>query len=311
MVYDIAWSYQGCATNTAMGFGWRNTGYWGVFNNTIEAMRFTWPGGAKPVPYPGYTGTKGFMAAFEDGALFGGEGNSAATNRQFEMSPTQPSNNAHQQGDFTINTTSFPGRAMGWSQTSIFTTTLTAAVTQGSSTSVTVAQCPLADPPTSPPTPIYASPGGGALPVQIANYSTTVSCSNPGGAGTLTFTGAAFASAASGATINLLVTVPVGLVPSSYPAVVTTGACVGSSLTGGLLVGGAVTGTFVAPACAGTNVIISSLPPATNSYDCHLTDRTTPADLLNQTAGGNSQTAVTIKATTAASDVVGFTCNPH
>jgi hypothetical protein len=86
-------------------------------------------------------------------------------------------------------------------------------------------------------------------------------------------------------------TVPVG----------TLGTCVASSF-----VGGAVAGKFSAAVCAGGTIVLSSLPAVPNGYTCNAQDQTTPADTLKQTA--NTATSATFLATTAAADVVVFSC---
>ncbi len=90
-------------------------------------------------------------------------------------------------------------------------------------------------------------------------------------------------------------------ISASTSPVLTTGSCSGSSAAGG-----ASAGTFVAAACTGGTYILSSMPTAPTGYACIAQDRTTPANLLQQTA--SSTTSATFTATTLISDVVGFQC---
>lgn len=84
----------------------------------------------------------------------------------------------------------------------------------------------------------------------------------------------------------------------------TTGTCSGSGA-----VGGSTAGTFVAAACAAGTFIISGLPTAPTGWNCFATDRTTTTDTLIETAA--TVTSATLKATTAASDVVQFACTAY
>ena len=77
----------------------------------------------------------------------------------------------------------------------------------------------------------------------------------------------------------------------------TAGSCSGSSWTGG-----ATAGTFMASACPAGTFILSGLPPAPHGYHCVANNQTTTANTLVQSA--NSATSCTLKATTAASDVI-------
>jgi hypothetical protein len=117
---------------------------------------------------------------------------------------------------------------------------------------------------------------------------------------------------AAGSTDNLqfVAELPSAVIGSAFAAVVTTGACSGSSLVGGIgLGGGTVSGTFVGATCSASNYIISSLPLAPHGWNCTAIDRTTPADVLSQSPStGNSTSAAQLNGTTAASDVIGFTC---
>ena len=259
--------------------------------------------------YTGYTGRLTDAVIHLYGVITGSveDQNTAQWDaRMITTGPAKPTGSWHQQGDFQTNTLGVPGSAAAWSNASIAQAALSANVVSGTTTSVAISPCPAVAPPVG--TPIYDIRVAGFLPVLLGLYS---NCSNPGGAGTLTFTGAAQNNGTAGDTIKFFAEEPVGLIGSTYPVIVTTGPCVGSSLTGGLLYGGSVSGTFVAPLCSASNFIISSFPTAPNGWNCLATDRTTPADLLTQAVTGNSTTAAKLNATTAASDIIGFTCNPY
>lgn len=81
----------------------------------------------------------------------------------------------------------------------------------------------------------------------------------------------------------------------------TTGTCAASSFAGG-----GQAGTFSVVSCVGGTVILTGMPSALTGYSCSAWDRTTVTDTIQQTA--TSQTSVTFKATTAASDSVQFAC---
>jgi hypothetical protein len=95
------------------------------------------------------------------------------------------------------------------------------------------------------------------------------------------------------------------LVSRGTKPVLNTGACVGSSG-----VGGAIAGTLqTTSACAGTTLILSSLPTAPTGYSCSMQDRTTTADLTVQQS--TTTTSATFKATTAANDILQFQCQAY
>ncbi len=301
-LYDISLSYSNGATNTTMGIGWNWRGYWDVLNNTQHAMRYIYPGGANAqTPYTGYAGTSAFMIGIDNGLVLGGEGDDSRSWRQLSMAPVIPTNALHLQGDYSINTAPVPGSNSAWINESLFQTTTTAPVAV-SDTTIAVTACPTAAIPGS--TRVMDAPPASAVPVMLGTYT---SCT----ANVMTISASAKA-VASGDTIKITAWAPTGgLVGSLYPAVITGGACSGSSLVGGLLNGSVVAGTFVGATCTSSNYIINSLPVAAHGWNCSMIDRTTPADILTQSPStGNSTTAAQINGTTVASDVIGFTCAP-
>lgn len=92
-----------------------------------------------------------------------------------------------------------------------------------------------------------------------------------------------------------------GIAMGGTSPTLTSGSCHGSAA-----IGGATAGSFTAPTCAASSIILSALPTAANGYNCDATDETTPADTLKQTA--YSATSVTFTATTASGDNIVFKC---
>ena len=91
--------------------------------------------------------------------------------------------------------------------------------------------------------------------------------------------------------LELAASISAGAAPT-----ITTGSCSGSSWVGGMTVG-----QFTAAACAAGTYVMSGLQAAPNGWFCTGTDRNTGA-ALPKTA--STTTSCTLKATTAASDVV-------
>lgn len=135
----------------------------------------------------------------------------------------------------------------------------------------------------------YASIGGGftdtflcRFSANILNVSTVSSPCNSNGLAQIATTGS------------------LRFLAQGTPPTGNTGSCVVGTFTGGKSAG-----TFVAPLCASGTIILSGLT-GSNGYACNAEDRTTPADLLTQTA--SSATSVTFTGSTALNDVVQFFC---
>lgn len=93
---------------------------------------------------------------------------------------------------------------------------------------------------------------------------------------------------------------------SSGPIIVgghptSSGACVASTIVGGLTTGG-----FSPATCAGTTLTLTGFPATPNGYTCFAVDQTTTTNTLVQTA--STTTSVSFKATTTSGDFVNFTC---
>ena len=95
-----------------------------------------------------------------------------------------------------------------------------------------------------------------------------------------------------------------GAISNGGSPVLTTGACHGSSATGGL-----TAGTFTAAVCSSSNYIISGLPAAPNGWNCVAEDRSVATDLLVQSA--STTTSATLSGTTASGNVIQFSCQGY
>lgn len=82
-----------------------------------------------------------------------------------------------------------------------------------------------------------------------------------------------------------------------------TGSC-----TTGTQVGGMFAGSFAATCTAGQTIIMTFAQAATVGWNCEARDRTTPADVITQTAVSTNSATLTAPAGTTASDVVQFIC---
>lgn len=77
-----------------------------------------------------------------------------------------------------------------------------------------------------------------------------------------------------------------------------------SGCTAGTQVGGGTAGTFVSGTTGACTVVLTFAFTAPNGWACSASDRTTPANLISQSA--SSTTTCTITGTTVASDVISF-----
>ena len=291
----LYWSNNSCSSNI-----------WGLFwNTTVNAWDID--GSASPniveryiLPSTGYTGTvttfakKSFPAGVElDFAEDIGNAPSNSRYLEYGICGTTTLGNWHQWGDIRFCSNSSPGGNAGLYITPSFSTTLTGAVTKGTTTSVSVTACP--SPALTGTVEIIDTTSAPDAPLGVYG-----SCSGT----TLTLSAVALAAANSGDTIKFMQWEPFGVVQGGPSPVLTTGSCSGSTPAGGT-----TTGTFVAATCTSSNYKISGLPTAPNGWNCYITDRTTPADILTETA--STTTSATISGSTVASDVIQFTCNMY
>ena len=158
---------------------------------------------------------------------------------------------------------------------------------------VSVAACPSSALPT-------ATPIDDTTSFPHTELGTQSSCTSS----ILTFQANSLVPGKSGDTIKWMQELSAGVIQGGPSPILTTGSCSGSAPTGGLL-----TGTFVAATCTTSNYKISGLPTATNGWNCYVSDRTTPADILTETA--STTTSATISGSTVASDVIQFSCNMY
>jgi hypothetical protein len=139
-IYAWGWSNNSsCASASTWGTKWEPTNSDWVLGFNSNQMRFM----ATAEGYTGYAGS-GIAVGPPNGLMLGGDGNANPVNgsRLLGAAEAKPSANWHLQGDTTINTIALPGGTGDWHYAPTFTTTLTGAVTKGTTTSVGVTACP-------------------------------------------------------------------------------------------------------------------------------------------------------------------------
>lgn len=141
---------------------------------------------------------------------------------------------------------------------------------------------------------------------QTATTGTTLVTITPGAAQT-----AASVTLANGGSETIAGTLAVSgskTTSPSFQSLGTTYTLSTNTCSGTSLVGGATAGTFVSGTTGTCTVVVTmgSSATAPTGWQCTATDRTTPADLIGQTA--SSATTATLSGTTLASDVISFSC---
>ncbi len=82
--------------------------------------------------------------------------------------------------------------------------------------------------------------------------------------------------------------------------------CIPTAIAGSMIGNTYFGGVFTASACFANSIIFSGLTAVPNLYICTLTDMTSPANTVRQS--GYTTTSVTFMATTAAGDLVSYSC---
>jgi hypothetical protein len=186
----------GMQFDTACAHGGLGIGYNGYYGG--------WGINAMLMPddnYRGYNGGDLRLPIFANGLQLGNGSDYIGQERVLDGGSGPPATAWHLQGDIRLNQRSAPGGNLAWTNTQVASTTLSANVVGGTTTSVAVAACP--NPALAAGTPVIDATGTGAVAGLIdlsLPLGTLASCTST----TLTLQAAATNSGASGHTIQFL-----------------------------------------------------------------------------------------------------------
>ena len=195
MFYDTT-----CAQQTGLAFQYNGvwTGWAYTPTNAGNSMEVL----ANANQYSGYTANGASHPVYPDGIMLDyAFENTPGKERLLDEGSSAATEAWHLQGDTRINAVPVAGGNMAWSNASVGSTTLSAAVTSGVTTTVAVAACPS-------PLPAAGTPIVDATPQLSLPLGTLNTCS----AGSLSFQAAASNNAANGDAIVFLQQLPAALV---------------------------------------------------------------------------------------------------
>ena len=179
------------------------------FSLTFQGQTNTWDWGnprgiglrMAGLDYTGYLGEGETRAIFPGGFLISSPFGVVGSERQVDMGPAADNAAYHLQGDLRLNSLPTPGGNLAWTEASDFTTTLSAPVTSGTTTSVAVAACPS---PALPAGAVVSDQTGRTSAISSLhvsqNLGTLASCVGT----TLTLQAASLVNGVSGDTIQFL-----------------------------------------------------------------------------------------------------------
>jgi hypothetical protein len=215
-------------------------GYVGSWD--FGAMRF---GG---LLYQGYNpgGVSNFIV-LPGGATIGNNSEDfTGMERLLDGGSVQPTDPTHLQGDTRINSKPLPGGNLAWTDAASFSTSLTANVTAGVTTSVAVAACPSPSLPAGTPIVAYQNYQISGLVVLDQPLGTLSSCSGT----TLTFQAAAAYNSLSSTVIRFLQWQKAGIIQDGIPSISSCGTGTPTVTAGSNNIGGQFTmGTGTPTAC--------------------------------------------------------------